>query len=240
MPTAVVTGASRGLGLALTNGLLRSGWSVVIDGRGPDQLSEAELGLRASVGVDAELVALAGDVSDPEHRLALIDGARRLGGLDLLVNNASILGSSPLPRLEAYPLEALRQVYEVNTVAPLALVQLAIPLLRRSHDPRVLNVTSDASVESYQGWGGYGSSKAALDLLSGVLAAEEPGLRVWSVDPGDMRTKMHQDAFPGEDISDRPLPQSVVPKLLILIEGDLPSGRYRAADLERHATGSPA
>jgi NAD(P)-dependent dehydrogenase (short-subunit alcohol dehydrogenase family) len=170
-------------------------------------------------------------VADPDHRRRLLEAVERLGRLDLLVNNASVLGPSPQPCLADYPLDVLRRVYEVNAVAPLALVQAALPLLRRSSHGRIVNVTSDAAVEPYDGWGGYGSSKAALDQLSAVLAAEEHGVRVWAVDPGDLRTRMHQEAFPGEDISDRPEPETVVPALLALIESDRPSGRLRLSDV---------
>ncbi|HUC38327.1 MAG TPA: SDR family oxidoreductase [Acidimicrobiales bacterium] len=231
MSVAIVSGASKGLGRALALVLAERGWSLVIDARGADELSAAEKDLRSHLDDKAELVALSGDVADPAHRRSLIEAARSLGGLDLLVNNASTLGGSPMPRLDVYPLEELRRVFEVNSFAPLALLQEALPLLESSADPRVLNVTSDASVEAYEGWGGYGSSKAALDHLSAILAAERPGLRVWAVDPGDMRTQMHQDAFPGEDISDRPPPESAVPGLLALIEGAHPSGRYRGSEL---------
>jgi NAD(P)-dependent dehydrogenase (short-subunit alcohol dehydrogenase family) len=148
-----------------------------------------------------------------------------------LVNNASTLGATPMPELSEYPLDQLRSAYEVNVVAPLALVQAALPLLHRSSDPRIINVSSDAAVEAYEGWGGYGSSKAALDHLSAVLAVEEPGVRVWAVDPGDMATQMQQDAFPGEDVSDRPPPGEVVPRLVGLIEGERPSGRIRATEV---------
>jgi len=230
MPVAIVTGASRGLGEALAAGLARRGWALVVDGRAGGDLEEASRRLAASVD-GAVTVAIPGDVADPLHRDALVAAARQLGGLDLVVNNASVLGASPLPPLATYPLDELRATYEVNTLAPLALIQEALPVLRSSGDPRILNVTSDASVEAYEGWGGYGSSKAALDHLSAVLALEEPAVRVWVVDPGDMRTRMHQDAFPGEDISDRPLPGTVVPVLVDLIEGDRPSGRYRAGEL---------
>jgi len=219
MPVAIVTGGSRGLGRALAEGLVARGWSVVADAR-------TAADLVAGPGV----VAVPGDVTDPAHRRALVDAARALGGLDLLVNNASVLGPSPQPGLADYPLDALRRVYEVNVVAPLALIQAALPLLRAGGG-RIVNVTSDASVEPYDGWGGYGSSKAALDHLSAVLAVEEPGVRVWAVDPGDMRTRMHQEAFPGEDISDRPEPETVVPGLVALIESDRPSGRVRVADV---------
>jgi NAD(P)-dependent dehydrogenase (short-subunit alcohol dehydrogenase family) len=220
MPTAIVTGASRGLGLALARELVTRGWIVVVDARRADDLARA---WRGTPGV----LPVPGDVVDPNHRLALVETAGP--EIDLLVNNASVLGPSPLPPLAEYPLDELRRVYEVNLTAPLALTQLALPQLRAGG--RVVNVTSDAGVEAYPGWGGYGSSKAALEQLSAVLAAEHPELRVYAVDPGDMRTQMHQDAFPGEDISDRPPPEESVPGLLELIERDLPSGRYRAREL---------
>jgi NAD(P)-dependent dehydrogenase (short-subunit alcohol dehydrogenase family) len=209
--------------------LLARGWSVVIDGRDPEVLAEAGLRLRETAAGTVETVP--GDVTDAAHRRALLEAVQRLGGLDLLVNNASTLGATPLPALADYPLDALRQVYEVNVVAPLALIQEALPLLRRSRDPRIVNVTSDASVEPYPGWGGYGSSKAALDQLSAVLAAEEPTVRVLALDPGDMRTQMHQDAFAGEDISDRPTPEAVAPSIVAALELPTPSGRHRAAEL---------
>lgn len=226
MAVAVVTGGSRGFGLALARALGERGWQLVLDARGARELEAAAGELAATTDV----VALAGDVADEGHRRAVVEAARRLGGLDLLVNNASVLGPSPQPTLDRYPLEVLHAVYEVNVLAPLGLVQLALPLLRSSRG-RVLNVTSDAAVEGYEGWGGYGSSKAALEQLSNVLAAEEPALRVWWLDPGDMRTRMHQEAFPGEDISDRPLPEDSVPSVLRLLDEDRPSGRYRARDL---------
>ena len=166
-------------------------------------------------------------MADAEHRRQLVEAAGE--PIDLLVNNASVLGPSPQPPLADYPLEELRRVYEVNVVAPLALVQLALPHL--AEGARIVNVISDAAVEAYEGWGGYGSSKAALAQISAVLAVEHPGLRVYAVDPGDMRTQMQQEAFPGEDISDRPPPEESVPGLLALVEGDLPSGLYRARDL---------
>jgi len=222
MAVALVTGGSRGLGRALVAGLVDRGWSVVTDARTAGDLAAVE-----GPGV----VTVAGDVADAGHRRRLLEAADHLGGLDLLVNNASVLGPSPQPHLADYPLDVLRRVYEVNTVAPLALVQEALPRLRRSTDGRIVNVTSDAAVEAYDGWGGYGSSKAALEELSAVLAAEEPGVRVWAVDPGDLRTRMHQEAFPGEDISDRPEPETVVPALLELIDSDRPSGRLRLAEV---------
>jgi NAD(P)-dependent dehydrogenase (short-subunit alcohol dehydrogenase family) len=229
MPVAIVTGASRGFGRAVAVDLAKDGWRLVIDGRRAPLLDEAADGLEA---MGAAVHPIAGDVTDPDHREALVASAAELGGLDLLVNNASTLGPSPLPRLDRITSEALRAVYEVNVVAPLALAQLALPLLRRSGGT-VVSVSSDAAVEAYEGWGGYGSSKAALDQVSRVLAAEEPALRVYQFDPGDMRTDMHQAAFPGEDISDRPDPDSVVPALRRLLESGAPSARYRAADWGR-------
>lgn len=220
---ALITGASRGLGLALARALADDGWTLIIDARGADALKAAqnELGER--------VIAIPGDVTDAQHRAALIDAARQVGGLDALVNNASILGPSPQPALLDYPLETLREVYEANTVAPLALIQEARPVLNPG--ARIVNVTSDAAVEAYEGWGGYGSSKAALEQLSNILAAEHPEWRVYWVDPGDMNTALHQLAFPGEDISDRPLPETSVPGFLALLTGELPSGRYQARNI---------
>jgi NAD(P)-dependent dehydrogenase (short-subunit alcohol dehydrogenase family) len=216
----IVTGASRGLGLALTRALVERGWRLVVDARDADALERA-------VGDLDGVTAIAGDVADPEHRRRLVEAAG--DSIDLLVNNASVLGPTPLPLLREYDLDALRQVYEVNVLAPLALVQLALP--RFATDARIVNLSSDAAVEAYETWGGYGSSKAALAHLTAILAAENPGLRAYAVDPGDMRTRMQQDAFPGEDISDRPPPEESIPGLLALIEGDLPSGTYRAREL---------
>jgi NAD(P)-dependent dehydrogenase (short-subunit alcohol dehydrogenase family) len=223
MKNALVTGASRGLGLALARALAERGWSLVIDARGAEALESA----RAELAELTQVVALPGDVADPEHRAALIQAVD--GPLDLLVNNASLLGASPLPPLAEYPLEVLEQVFRVNVAAPLALVQLALPVL--APDGRILNVSSDAAVEPYEGWGGYGASKAALDQLTNVLAAEHGDLRVYAVDPGDMNTQMQQEAYPGEDVSDRPPPEESVPGLLALVEGELPSGRYAAREL---------
>ena len=226
MPTAIVTGASIGFGRALAIDLAKDGWSLVVDGRRPELLADtAEL----LSGLGADVRSLSGDVTDPRHRSALTAAAVELGGLDLLVNNASTLGPSPLPLLEDLAPEVLRQVYEVNVIAPWALAQLALPLLRRSHGT-IVSVSSDAAVEAYQGWGGYGSSKAALDQLFGVWAVEEPALHVYQFDPGDMRTEMHQAAFPGEDISDRPEPETAVAPLRRLMASGAPSGRYRASD----------
>jgi NAD(P)-dependent dehydrogenase (short-subunit alcohol dehydrogenase family) len=221
--TAIITGGSRGLGRALAEDLVRDGWYVVIDGRHAGAVEEAA----ASTGARA----VPGDVADAAHRRHLVDAARRATGrLDLVVNNASTLGATPLPRLRDLPPDVLEHIHRVNVVAPLGLVQEALPLLSAGGGA-VLNITSDAAVEAYEGWGGYGSSKAALEQLSNVLAAEEPRLRVWWLDPGDMRTRMHQDAFPGEDISDRPDPHTVVPAIRALLRDRPPSGRVRAADL---------
>lgn len=230
MSIAIITGGSRGLGRALAVELAGRGWSLVIDGRDRARLAQAAAELSGTAG-RGELRAIAGDVTDPAHRSELVEAARALGGLDALVNNASTLGPSPLPFVARYPLDALRQVYETNVVAPLALIQQALALLEQSAQPRLLDISSDAAVEAYPGWAGYGSSKAALEQLSAVLAVEQPQLRVFWLDPGDLRTEMHQAAFPGEDISDRPLPETVAPLLAELLESDLPSGRYRAADL---------
>jgi NAD(P)-dependent dehydrogenase (short-subunit alcohol dehydrogenase family) len=220
MPVAIVTGASRGLGLALTRTLADRGWRVVADARGRSELERVWAGTR-------DVVPVAGDIVDAKHRLALVETAGN--EIDLVVNNASTLGPSPLPPLAEYPLEELRRVYDVNVAGPLALVQLALPRFRENGC--ILNVTSDAAIEAYEGWGCYGSSKAALEQITAVLAAEHPELRIYAVDPGDMRTQMQQDAFPGEDISDRRPPEDSVPGLLELIEGSLPSGRYRAHDV---------
>jgi NAD(P)-dependent dehydrogenase (short-subunit alcohol dehydrogenase family) len=226
-PTAMITGASRGLGRALAAGLAREGFALIIDARDAAGLDAAAEAIRAAGGT---VTAIAGDVTDPAHRAALRQAADAAGRLDLLVNNAGTLGASPLPALADYPPDELRAAFEVNVIAPIALTQLLLPLLRASGGA-VLNVTSDAAVEAYAGWGGYGAAKAALEQASNVLAAEELALRVWWADPGDLRTDMHQLAFPGEDISDRPEPESVVPAFVRLISQRLPSGRYRAAHL---------
>lgn len=222
--TAVVTGAGAGFGLALATALAARGTTVLATGRDAARL-------RAAVADLPNVVAVPGDVTDPVHRADLVATARRLGGLDLLVHNAGELGPSPLPPLASYPLDALRAVHETTVVAALALTQLALPLLRSATAPAVVTLSSDAAVEAYPGWGGYGSAKAALDHLAAVLGVEEPGVRVWAVDPGDMRTAMHQRAFPGEDITDRPEPATAVPAFLRLLDERPPSGRYRAADL---------
>ncbi|MET0132650.1 MAG: SDR family oxidoreductase [Kibdelosporangium sp.] len=214
MPVAIVTGASKGFGLALSRALAERGWHLAVDARDAEALKTANFGTNVTV--------VPGDVTDPAHRAELVQA---VGQLDLLVNNASALGPSPLPALAEYPLDQFVKVYQANVVAPLALIQLALPLLCKG-DGIVVNVSSDAAVEAYEGWGGYGSSKAALDRLSAVLGVERPELRVYAFDLGDMRTGMHQAAFPGEDISGRPEPATVVPALLKLIDERPASGRY--------------
>jgi NAD(P)-dependent dehydrogenase (short-subunit alcohol dehydrogenase family) len=228
---AVVTGASRGLGFALADGLLAAGHTLLIDARDAESLRDAaaELATRRAVN-PGSVLALPGDISDPEHRASLAAAAAARGGASLLVNNAGTLGASPLPALADYPVDELRAAFEVNVLAPIALTQLLLPGIRRLGGA-VLTITSDAAVEAYAGWGGYGAAKAALEQACHVLAAEEPAVRVWWVDPGDLRTRMHQQAFPGEDISDRPLPATVTPAFIRLITERMPSGRYRAAEL---------
>jgi NAD(P)-dependent dehydrogenase (short-subunit alcohol dehydrogenase family) len=225
--SALITGASRGLGLALARGLARRGWSLILDARGADALNAAHAELSALTSV----IAIAGDVTDKAHRRALAVAARSLGGLNAVVNNAGRLGPSPQPPLLDYPLEVLEQVYRANVVAPLGVLQALHEAQALQENARILNITSDAGVAAYAGWGGYGSSKAALEQLSAVLAQENPGLRVYWVDPGDMRTQMHQEAFPDDDISDRPLPEVSVPGLIELLEGRHASGRYLARDV---------
>jgi NAD(P)-dependent dehydrogenase (short-subunit alcohol dehydrogenase family) len=227
-PLAIVTGASRGLGLALADALSGAGYRLVIDGRDAAALDLAAASLASRHGW--RVTAVAGDIADPAHRTALATAAAELGGASLLVNNAGTLGASPLPALADYPAAELLAALDTNVVAPIALTQLLLPGLRAAGGA-VLCVTSDAAVEPYAGWGGYGAAKAALEQACNVLAAEESAIRVWWVDPGDLRTRMHQEAFPGEDISDRPLPESVTPAFLHLIAERMPSGRYRAADL---------
>lgn len=226
MNVALITGASRGFGRAVAAALSREGWRLILDARGGYDLERS----RSALPHPANAVGIAGDVTDPAHRAALARAAAEAGRLDLLVNNASELGPSPLQPLSTHPLDELEQVFRVNVVAPLALTQAVLPALRASHGT-VINISSDAAVEAYEGWGGYGSSKAALDQISAVMAAEQPDVRVYALDPGDMRTAMHQRAYPGEDISDRPEPSTAVPGLLELIEGDRPSGRYAAVEL---------
>jgi NAD(P)-dependent dehydrogenase (short-subunit alcohol dehydrogenase family) len=223
METVIITGASRGLGRALARELARRRWRLVIGARGAAPLEE----VRGELAALTDVTALAGDVADEAHRRRLIEAAA--GPIGLLVNNASALGPSPLPPLTALGLDDLRRVFEANVVAPLRLIQLARPRLRPG--ACIVNVSSDAAVEGYPGWGGYGASKAALDQLGRVLAAEQPDLAIYAFDPGDMRTQMHQDAFPGEDISDRPPPEERVPALCRLIDERPPSGRYVAEQL---------
>jgi NAD(P)-dependent dehydrogenase (short-subunit alcohol dehydrogenase family) len=226
MKKALITGASRGLGRALAAGLAAAGYALVVDARNGEALRVAASDIRDGLP-GADVTAVPGDVTDPEHRSVLRAAA---GEIDLLVNNAGTLGAAPLPAMADYPPAELRAAFEANVIAPVALIQLFLPALRE-RGGAVLNITSDAAVEPYAGWGGYGAAKAALEQASNVLAAEETAIRVWWVDPGDLRTDMHQAAFPGQDISDRPLPESVVPALVRLVTERLPSGRYRAAEL---------
>ncbi len=230
---AVVSGGSRGLGRALAGELVRRGWHVVIDGRDAERLATAA----AAMGDQRWVTAIPGDVADPDHRERLAGAVAAVGRLDLVVNNASVLGPSPQPHLAQYPLAALESVFAVNTLAPVALLQLLLPHLSEDRG-RVISISSDAALEAYEGWGGYGASKAALDHLTATFAVEHPALRVYSFDPGDMRTDMQQEAFPGEDISDRPPAESVVPVLMQLVDGELPSGRYRVGDLAAAPTPS--
>ncbi|HEY2377977.1 MAG TPA: SDR family oxidoreductase [Gemmatimonadaceae bacterium] len=223
--TALVTGASRGLGRALARGLAARGWNLILTARNNELLAA----VRDELAQRTHVAAIAGDVTDPTHREAMAVLARGHGGLDALVNNAGALGPSPLPALLDYPLDELRAVFEANVVAPLGMLQAVRDVLKPH--ACIVSITSDAAVQPYHGWGGYGASKAALEQLTAVFAAENPTLRVYRVDPGDLRTDMHQAAFPGEDISDRPLPEIRVPALISLLEGQLPSGRYVAAQL---------
>ena len=221
----LITGASRGLGLALARGLATRGWNLILTARDAERLRS----VRDELATRTHVAALAGDVTEPAHREALAVLARGHAGLDAVINNAGALGPSPQPELLDYPLDVLTAVFEANVVAPLGILQAVRNDLKP--DARIINVTSDAGVNAYPGWGGYGSSKAALEQLSAVLAAENPAVKVYWVDPGDLRTDMQQAAFPGDDISDRPLPETRVPAFVTLLEGDLPSGRYVAAAL---------
>ena len=224
-PVAIVTGGSRGFGRAIVAALLDRGWTVVSDARRADDLEATATDLASP-----RLITIALEVTEPAHRAALAVAAMDAGPRRLLVNNASRLGPSPQPRLADYPAADLRAVYTTNVFAPLALIQASLPALT-ANGGVIVNITSDAAVEPYEGWGGYGSSKAALDHLSAIMAAENPDIGVYAFDPGDMRTEMHQAAFPGEDISDRTEPESVVPALLRLLDSRPAPGRYRALDL---------
>jgi NAD(P)-dependent dehydrogenase (short-subunit alcohol dehydrogenase family) len=224
MGTALITGASAGLGLALAQALADRGWNLIIDARRAPRLESVTDDLRHVTHVSS----IAGDVSLRGHREDLARAAHENGPLDLVVNNASTLGPSGLHRLLDTPLDELAEVMQVNALAPIAVLQAVSAEL--ADGAVVVNISSDAAVENYEGWGGYGASKAALDHLTATLAAERPDLAWYAVDPGDMRTDMHQAAFPGEDISDRPEPADVVPKLLALLDLRPASGRYRAAE----------
>jgi NAD(P)-dependent dehydrogenase (short-subunit alcohol dehydrogenase family) len=226
-PVAIITGASQGLGLALAKALAERGYALAIDARRADRLAAAE----AELATLTEVAAVAGDVTADDHRRELVAAAAELGPIAVIVNNASTLGASPLPNLDEIGAGTLRETFETNVVAPIALYQLALPHLREG--AVIANITSDAAVEGYPGWGAYGATKAALEHTGRVLAAEREDLRILTIDPGDMRTEMHQDAFPGEDISDRPLPDVSVPGIVALIDGDQPSGRYVAREIGR-------
>lgn len=229
---ALVTGGSRGLGSVLATFLAGDGFEVIVTARGEEALSETADAIERDVD-GATVHPVPGDVTDPDHRRRLSELVGELGGLDLLVNNASSLGPSPLPRMSAYPLDAFREVFEVNAVAPLALVQELLPDLRE-RGGLVVSITSDAAVEGYPGWGGYGASKAALELVTRTLASEEDDVSAVIVDPGDMRTEMHQLAYPGEDISDRPTPDVTIPfwGWLLGREGEDVNGRRFSAQSE--------
>jgi NAD(P)-dependent dehydrogenase (short-subunit alcohol dehydrogenase family) len=226
-PVAIITGASQGLGLALAKELAARGYALAIDARRADRLAAAE----AELAPLTEIAAVAGDVTADDHRRRLVDAAAELGRIAVVVNNASTLGASPLPRLDEIDIATLRETFETNVIAPIALYQLTLPHL--DDGAVIVNITSDAAVEGYPGWGPYGATKAALEHAGRVLAAERDDVRVLTIDPGDMRTEMHQDAFPGEDISDRPPPEASVPGIVALIEGDQPSGRYIAREIGR-------
>jgi NAD(P)-dependent dehydrogenase (short-subunit alcohol dehydrogenase family) len=225
MPHALITGASFGLGRAVAFELARRGWALTIDARHAEPLASTAQVLSELTSVRA----ISGDVGDPEHREQLVAATAAVGQLNLVINNASDLGGSPLPKLRDLEPAAYELVLHTNVVAPQQLIRAALPYL----EPQavIINVSSDAGVDHYETWGGYGSSKAALDHQTLTWAAEEPDFTWYSFDPGDMRTAMHQAAFPGEDISDRPEPETVAPIVVALISSGLPSGRYRAADL---------
>ncbi|MFB9513220.1 SDR family NAD(P)-dependent oxidoreductase [Streptomyces purpureus] len=227
MPVAIITGASKGLGRAVAAALAGRGWDLVLDARSAGVLEASAERMR---GLGTRVVAVPGDVRDPAHRRALVAAARELGGVDLLVSNASALGAEPLVRLDALPLEGLRVALETNVVAALGLVQESLELLRASDAGAVIVVSSDAAAEAYETWGGYGASKAALDHLAAVLAVEEPRLRVWAVDPGDMGTDLYAAAVPDDD-APRPSPESVAPAFVRLVEERPASGRYAAPSL---------
>lgn len=229
---ALITGASRGLGREFARLLARDGVRLILTARGDRALQEAADEVRQRT----EVVALAGDVSRPDHVERLVRaGLGRFGQIDILINNASTIGPSPMPTLDSYPIDALTDVFQTNTVAPLNLVQHVLPSMRARGAGTIVNVTSDAAVQAYPGWGGYGASKAALEHLSRVLAAElvGSGVRILTIDPGDMQTEMHQDAEPGVDLSHLPTPDVVAPAIVRLIQRDTePTGRYEAQLLE--------
>ena len=203
----VVTGASRGLGVVIASVLADRGYDLVIGARSPEPLANTADALARRGG---RVVCVTGDVTDAEVRRRLVDAARQLGGLDVLVNNASELG--PIGPLMDFEVTRFGRLFPVNAGAPLALIQSAVPLLAERRG-LIVNISSDAARAAYAGWGPYGASKAALELLTRTLAAElgDRGVSAVIVDPGDMRTRMHQEAFPDQDISDRPLPEVTAP-----------------------------
>ena len=225
---AIITGASRGLGFEIAKAYAARGLRLIIAARGEEALSSAE----TELAKETEVIALALDISQDAERLVQT-GLDRFGRIDVLVNNASELGPSPMPALEAYPWEELERVYRVNVLAPLHLTQLVLPGMKERGEGVIINVSSDAGVEAYPGWGGYGSSKAALEHISRTLAAEleDSGVRVYAVDPGDMNTEMHRSAEPGVDLSDLPDPSVSAPAFVSLVEDEPASGRYQAQEL---------
>jgi len=222
--TALVTGASQGLGHALATALVDREWHVIVDARTPSALEEAARSWGSAV------TAIPGDVAEASHRRRLREEVRAAGRLDLLVNNASTIGTSPMPGLADIDVATLRTIYDTNVIGPLSLTRALLPYLTESNGI-VVNVSSDAAVEPYEGWGGYGPSKAALDHATAILAEEQPDITAYAFDPGDMRTALHQAAFPGDDISDRPEPATVVPAMLRLIDERPDTVRVRASDL---------
>jgi NAD(P)-dependent dehydrogenase (short-subunit alcohol dehydrogenase family) len=225
---ALITGASRGLGREIARLLARRKTRLVLTARGADALQNVADELQSLT----EVAALPGDVADPAHVDRLVQlGLDRFGRIDVLINNASTIGPSPMPALDAYPLDALAEVFQVNTVAPLHLIQWVLPPMRARGSGVVVNVTSDAAVQAYPGWGGYGASKAALEHLSRTLAAEleGTGIRIYAVDPGDMNTQMHREAEPGVDLSHLPGPEVSARAIVELVEhATAPFGRFEA------------
>jgi NAD(P)-dependent dehydrogenase (short-subunit alcohol dehydrogenase family) len=225
--SALITGASKGLGYALAEHLAQNGWNLLINARNAKQLLEA----RNHLEQFTKVIAISGDVRDELHLLQLAEALEsNQWQPDLVVNNASALGVSPMPHLLDHPVEDLHVIFHTNMIAPISLLQKVKPYLKS--DATIINVSSDAGAGAYETWGAYGGSKAGLDHMTDILAKEYPAWRFYAFDPGDMRTEMHQAAFPGQDISDRPLPtEQAVPAIIRLIENELPGGRYTASAL---------